>query len=244
VRGQLAGHADHAHRVGPVGGDREVEDDVVESEDATHVGPELDALVEAEDAAVVVTEAELLGGAEHAVGHDAADLAPLQHEAPRQRGARTGIGHDHARHHVGGTAHDAGLTAAGVDVDELELVGVGVLLDPEHPRDPHTGDLGARLFHALHLEAELVERGHEVGHGRVDRQRGEVADPGEGHQHVHTPSMVDCVAQSRSSEQCSTSSPQYCARKRVSPSKKVLISSMSYRTIAMRSRPKPNAKPV
>ena len=69
VRGELARHADDAHRVGPVGRDREVEDHVVETEDLAHVGAELGGGVEAEDPGVVVAEAELLGRAEHAVAH-------------------------------------------------------------------------------------------------------------------------------------------------------------------------------
>ena len=40
VRGELARDADDAHRVGPVGRDREVEHDVVESEHLAHVGTE------------------------------------------------------------------------------------------------------------------------------------------------------------------------------------------------------------
>ncbi len=138
--GELTSHTGDAHRVGPIGRDREVEDDILETEHPAHVGAELGGVVEAEDAAVVVAEAELLGGAEHAVGHHATDLAALEHEAtsirPGQRGARTGVGHDHARHHVRRAAHDAGLAAAGVDVDQLQLVGVGVLLDAEHRARP------------------------------------------------------------------------------------------------------------
>ena len=192
VGGELTRHAGDAHGVGTVGGDRQVEDDVVEAEHATHVGAERGRLVETEDAAVVVAEAELLGGAEHAVGHDAADLAPLEHETAGEGRSGAGVGHDHARHHVGRAAHHAGLTAAGVDVDELQLVGVGVLLDTDHARDLHAGDLGAGLLHALHLEAELVERGHEIGDRRVDR--GEVADPGKRYQH-----RISCPSTARGS---------------------------------------------
>ena len=50
VGGELTRHADHAHRVGPVGRDREVEDDVVEPEHLLHVGTQVGGRVEPEDA--------------------------------------------------------------------------------------------------------------------------------------------------------------------------------------------------
>ncbi len=138
VRGQLARQSDDAHRVGAVGRDGEVEDGVVEPEEVAHVGPELARRIEGEDAGVVVAQAQLLGRAEHAVGHLAADLAPLQLETAGQRRPGRRVRHDHPRHHVGRSAHHAGLRRAGAHVDERELVGIGVLHDVEHarPRSP------------------------------------------------------------------------------------------------------------
>ena len=108
MRGELAGDADDAHRVGAVGRDREVEDHVVEAEHLAHVGAELGGGIETEDPGVVVAQAELLGRAEHAVAHLAADLAPLEGEAAGQRRARRGVRHDHPGDDVGRAAHDPG----------------------------------------------------------------------------------------------------------------------------------------
>ena len=79
-----------------------------------------------EDAGVVVAEAELARRAQHALGHDAADLAPLDREVAGQHRADPGERHDHARLDVRRAAHDAQLTVAEVDVGEADAVGVGV----------------------------------------------------------------------------------------------------------------------
>ena len=89
---------------------------------------------------------------------------------------------------------------AEVDVGEADLVGVRVRQHVEDARRDHTADLAAGLLDGFDLEAELIQRGHDLGHRRGDRR--EVADPGEGCEH------------------------QYCARNRTSSSKNVLISSM------------------
>ncbi len=112
VRGELAGDADDAHRVGTVRRDREVEDDVVETEHLAHVGAELGGGVEREDPGVVVAEAELAGGAQHAVGHLAADLAPLEREAARAASRADGAnGTTMPGYDVRRAAHDARLPA-------------------------------------------------------------------------------------------------------------------------------------
>ena len=100
---------------------------------------------------------------------------------------------------VGRPADDPRLAAAEVDVGEPDLVGVGVRQHLEDARRDHAADLAAGLLHRLDLEAELVQRGDDVGHRRGDRR--ELPDPGQWREH------------------------QYCARNRMSLSKNVLISS-------------------
>ena len=188
-----------AHRVGPVRCDREVEDDVVEAEDLADVGPELTGGIETHDPRVIVAEAELACRQEHAVGLDTPNLAAFEGEAARQRRARRRVRRHHPGDHVRRAAHHARLAGTEVDVDERQLVGVGMLHDVEHPAGDDPGDLLARLLDALDFQSELVQGRDEVGHRRVDRR--ELADPGERRAH------------------------QYCARKRTSLSKNVLISS-------------------
>ena len=109
VRGELAGDADDAHRIGPVGRDRQVEDDVVEPEDRADVASELAGGIEAHDPRVVVAEPELACRQQHAVGHDAADRAAFEREAAGQRRARGRVRRDHPGDHVRRSAHDARL---------------------------------------------------------------------------------------------------------------------------------------
>ena len=167
MRGELAGHADDAHRVGPVGRDGEVEDHVVETEHLAHVAAELGGGVETEDAAVVVAEAELLGRAEHAVAHLAADLAAFEREAARaawRPTARTGTTMPAT---TLGAPHTTRVTPSPVVMstsDSLSAFGCGH--DLEHLRGDDAGDLLAGLLDALDLEAELVERGDHVGDRR------------------------------------------------------------------------------
>ena len=87
---------------------------------------------------MVVAEPELLRRAEHAVAHLAADLAPFEREAAGQRRARRRVRHDHARDDVRRAADDTGLGPAPVvDVDQRQLVGVGMLHHVEHARRDH-----------------------------------------------------------------------------------------------------------
>ena len=73
---ELARHAAHRQAVAAVGGDRDVEDDVAETEHGAGVGSELGgALGQHHDAVVVVAETELALGADHAVGDLAVGLA-------------------------------------------------------------------------------------------------------------------------------------------------------------------------
>jgi hypothetical protein len=199
VRGEFAGDSHDAHRVGPVGCDGQVEDDVVETEDLAHVGPELARRIETHDPRVIVAEPELTGRQEHAVGDDPADRAALEPEATGQRRARGRVRRDHPGDDVRRSAHHTRLSETEVDVDQRQLVGVGMLHDVEHLAGDDPGDLLTRLLDALDFQPELVQRRDEVGHRLVDRR--ELADPGQRRAH------------------------QYCAKNRTSLSKNVLISS-------------------
>ena len=58
MRGQVPGHADDRHRVGPVRCDREIEHHVVQPEDVAHIGTELGPRVQRENAVVLVAQSE------------------------------------------------------------------------------------------------------------------------------------------------------------------------------------------
>jgi hypothetical protein len=69
----------------------------------------------------------------------------------------------------------------GGDVDEGQLVGVGMRLDAQDLRHDHARDLAARLRDALDLEPELVERRDDLVDRRIEVD--EVANPGERREH-------------------------------------------------------------
>ncbi len=85
---------------------------------------------------VVAAEAELARRAQHAVGPLAPELSPLDLETIGHRGAEGGEGHPIADGHVeGSTADLQRLTIAGIDVDQLDLVGIGVWPEIENLGD-------------------------------------------------------------------------------------------------------------
>ena len=135
------------------------------------VGQEVDALV-------VVAEAELAGGAEHPVRPDAGHLAAADLHAVRHHGADGGERHEVAGGHVERAAPDLErLAVAGVDDDQVDLVGA---LD--RPRLEHPGDDDA--VEALADPLQLLDRHAEVAHLLAERdgvalERGEVTQPGE-----------------------------------------------------------------
>ncbi len=204
VSGDLACHAHDAHRVRSVGGDRQVEDHVVQPEQLRHVRTGFRGAVEVDDPLVVVAEAELVGSEEHAVGGDAPD-GPAFEDPERLREMRAGrsVRHDVAGGDVPGAAHHSGGVASEVDVDEGQLVGLRMLHDVEHPSRDHPADITAGLLDALDLQPHLVERRDELVGRCFDRR--ELPDPRQWR---------------------AASVPQYCAKKRTSLSKNVRISSM------------------
>ncbi len=168
VGGEVAGDADDAHRVGTVGRDREVEDDVVEPEHLAHVGPERRVRRQLEDAGVIVAESELTRRAQHAFRHDAHDLAPADLEVSRQHRADPGERHHHALFDIRRAANNAQLTVAEVDVGEPDPVGLGVRHDVEDLGGDDTVHVPAGLVDGLDLETELVQRFGDLHSGSGD----------------------------------------------------------------------------
>ena len=110
-----------------------------------------------------VGKADLHRAADHAVALDAAELALLDlHRlalaVPLAHGAGQGHGHLHALGQVAAAADDVLDLAADVGLADLQLVGVGVLLDGLDPAHHHVVELLRQLDGVLHLHG---------GHGQV-----------------------------------------------------------------------------
>ena len=135
-----------------------------------------------QQAAVILGQAEFARRAEHAEALDAAYLGALDLDA-RQFGADPRARHLHAGGDIRRATNDLQRTGfADIDGAELELVGIGVLIDAQHLGHDDTRKVGAGATAFLDFEA---------GHGQqmaqfVGRERGiaEAAQPGFGELHI------------------------------------------------------------
>ena len=133
----FAGDADHGQAVGTVGRDLAIEDRIGAAQILGERHAHGRILWEDPDAGVIAGKAELAGGAVHAAGYDAAQLALLDVHVTRQLRADHG-GHDVvALVEVLRTAHDlqglgvaVGVDVVGAHVDhgDPQVVGIGVRL--------------------------------------------------------------------------------------------------------------------
>ena len=164
--GGLTGQADDAQAVGPVGGDLELHDVVVQAQQGGDVVAGLGVLsgqvgvaLEDEDAVhhavgpVVVGHAQLLVGAQHAVGGLAPQLAGGDVHAAGEPGVVLGHGHQVANGHVLSAGDNLDGLAAHVHLADPHVVGVGVALHGQHLAHHHVLNLLALHGHALHLGA-------------------------------------------------------------------------------------------
>ena len=229
-RGQLAGEPAMRQCVAAVAGDLELEHRVGPAEQRRYVGAERCVTRQHEDAAVVVAEAELAGGADHAVGHTSVRLAGTNGEAAGQHDARQRDGHPITDREVGRPADDAaGLPRIG-DLHLAEpdrLLEAGELLEGAHLADDDTVDRGlarAERLDDLDLETGVGE-GIAAGRG-VGQAGDELPKPGMDGAHYRT------------------FPPAKGPAKRTSPSSSTRMSDKPCRAMTVRSRPMPNAKPV
>ena len=248
-QGRLAGDAAQRQRVGAVGVDLELDDLVAQVQQVEDVVAGLPGVGrEHDDARVVLTQAELLGGADHAGGDVAVGLARGDLEATGQHAAGEDDDHEVAGREVVRAADDAlGLAGAvGVaDVDRAPVDRLAVLLrlglHRQHAADhERPGDVVAGSLERLELEAERGQPVGEVLGGHVGREVGVLADPGEG-------AFIGVPGEARAQRVVrwgGHSSLPKAVEKRTSPSNMSRMSATPWRNIRVRSMPMPNAKPV
>ena len=121
---------------------------------------------------MLFADAEFAGGAEHAHGHDAAQLGLLDLEVARQDGADRGAGDLDAGAHVRGAADDLSRRAvAQIDRRDMQLIGIGMLLACKYVADDHSCESSPdrfRLFECLDFQPDVGQNsggllGVEVG---------------------------------------------------------------------------------
>ena len=184
---QVACHSGHRHGVGPVRVDLQVVEDVVDdTEGGLQVSTRRGGGVEDQDALVIVAETELATGAEHAVRPLAAQLATLDLHAVAHDGAEGGQRHVIADGHVERTAADLQrLAVAGIHVDQLDLVGVGVRSEVEHLGDDDAVEAATEVVDRLDRHPEVAHL--QAERDRVALDRGELLEPREQHLHGAPP---------------------------------------------------------
>ncbi len=137
-RRDIARDAPHREQVGAVREDLEVEHHVAQRDARGERLARRPRVAEDQDAAVLVRDLELALGEDHAVRERAAQPRAL--ERPAVGHAETGRGHGDgvARAEVPCAADDlAGLCAPGVDLAELQAVGVRMRVRLEHEAREH-----------------------------------------------------------------------------------------------------------
>ena len=221
VRGQISSHAGHRHRVGPVGVDLEVVEDVgLDPERVAQGRSGLVAVTEDENSHGIAWKAELRRRTQHAVGPFAAQLAAADLHAVAHRGPERGERHEVALAHVERAAADLErLAVTGVHVDELDAIGVGMRAQPEHSRDDDAVEALADAGHLLDRRAE----------------RAESVPP--------MPSGIGVDAARTRAARTRRTFHQNCSRNRMSLENRSRRSSTPCLSLAKRSMPKPNAKP-
>ncbi len=235
----LARHAPHREAVAAVGGHVDLDDLVREAEQRDSVVAGLGgqalrvAAAEHDDAVLAVgvrAQAQLLAGADHAVGGVAVGLPRGDREVAGQHGAREGDDHQIALDEVVRAADDAAARALLAGLRVLRVVGVLVVLGADVHADPVDGlAVLLRLLDELEHAADHERAGHlraeqrffleadagEVG-GDLERGggRGELdvlAEPGQGNaRHLRSPSR-SAGRSGRRPPPCPACPPRRCA---------------------------------
>ena len=167
--GDLARHALVAQQVGSVGG--HVKDELIVGDghriEKARAGGSRG--VQLEEAGVILAQSELARRQQHPVGLDATNLAALELDPARERGAYGGEGVFPARLHVGRAAHHLERPAdpAGVDEAQRQAVSVGVWLRLEHLGDEHVSQVLVHRHDGLHRRAR-----HRQAFGDLARHQG------------------------------------------------------------------------
>src|ERR1700678_3837103 len=182
---------------------------------------------------MLVRQEKLALRAEHAARFHTADgrsferFARHRNDDPRPR--EHGL---HARTRIGCAAHDLDDVVANIDAAKLQLVGVRMFVRRDHVTDDEVLQPRAFVFDGFDFETNAGQRIRDGLRVRVRLEM--LLEPGE--RELHRLSPPSKVGMS------SAAKPKWRSQRK-SDSKNGRRSGAPYFSIAMRSRPKPNAKP-
>ncbi len=167
----LAGKAGHGEAVRAVGGDLAVDHSVGEAQVVAGRHADGGVLGKHHDAVVLRANAQLAGGAVHAAGLHAAQLALLDLEVAGKH--RAFHGHDDmlVSRHVGGAADDlqrhgialvVHIVGPHVHHGDLHMVGVGMRHAGEDVAGDHVVQRGAGMLDGLYLGTRADKLSHQI----------------------------------------------------------------------------------
>ena len=170
----LPGDTQDALAVGAVGGNLEIDDHIVKAQDLPHIGtgvlPQDEDAVDLRAGVVGLPQAQLLPGAEHPLGGQAPQFAALDMGAVRQPGIVQGGGDQRPLKHIVGAGDDLdGGAAAHIHAAQLQLIGVGMLPEPEDPGGDHVFHGLRQVLDIFHFEtrhdhpvAQFLDRNRDI----------------------------------------------------------------------------------
>ena len=183
---EVARNAENTEAVAAIGGDRDIDDRIVEPGKRREGRADRRVVGELDNAFVLVADAHLALRAQHAESGNAANRALFQGYA----GARDGRADwrenaFHARPRIRRAAHHVEHLAAGIDLADPQPIGVGVLLGGLDIGDGERRQGGAAVDHLLDLEAEHGQPVGNLVEGRVGLEMG--LEPVQGELHRLNP---------------------------------------------------------
>jgi len=186
----LPGDALHREAIGPVGGDRQFQHLIIETEQRTHRGAQgrhaLQGLIEDHDPVRAIGQAQLREGADHAAAGHAAQFSRFDREIHCGQ-VRPHRGHSHMNsgpHILGAADNLQRLGGADVHRADAQLVGIGMLISVLHMAHHHTGGSGGEILDLFHLKAGHRQTFGELFGGQITGHQ--LPQPLERDPHVRT----------------------------------------------------------
>ena len=199
-RSEVARYAFHPHAIGPVGGDRHL-DDRAGAAILGEGGADRRIAGQLDDPVMLLAQLQLADRAHHAVALDAADRALAQRHAigrhhragQAQHALDPGAGVGRAAHHL--HRRTAVHIRAGDDAQHLQLVGIGMRRGAHHLGDAEARQPLGRIVDPLDLQPDRVQRRGDLGQCGLGVEEG--AQPFDRNLHARAPTPAESVGWSK-----------------------------------------------
>ena len=179
----------HAHAILPVGGDRDIEQAVVEPGEVGEARAHRRIGCELDDSLMLVAQLKLARRTHHAVRFDPADRRQLEREvASRDIGPRPAEHADHPGARIGRSAYHLQWSAvAGIDRQHLQLVRLRMACRGQHLGDDERLQCLGRIVDAFDFQPDAGQRFRN--HVRSSIRHKMLFQPAQGELHAPTPPL-------------------------------------------------------